>query len=176
MKWLIRVGLLFTVVLMLFFMLYSVPWRYRVDTEIRGIQARIGDRDYAENVSITVRGVYKRFLFKEDIFDGTIAVDKYEFTLNGSDFPFRFYDNSSTLLYVTNIKGSYTHEYLGRVYACTPSFEQLLILVSEPIDSNRNRWTAESGLYISAPAENGYQAIEIARYFSENQDWSINWE
>lgn len=174
MKWFKRLGLIFAVILITFLVLYNVPWRYKIDTTIKGVQSRIGDENYVEDVSIIVKGVYKQFLFKEDIFDGNISVDKYDFTAYGSNTPFYFNNSFSVLIYTRALNGSPINKALGSIIS-QPDFKQLLITVYEPIESDSKGWSADNGLFISAPAENRDQAIIIAKTLSEKQKWLVNW-
>lgn len=56
------------------------------------------------------------------------------------------------------------------ILCCTPDFKQLLICVSEPIEEDSGSWSAEKGLFISAPAETRNQALETARQLSSGSD------
>jgi hypothetical protein len=77
-------GYISIIILAMIILLTLVPWTDKISTTIQGVQCRIGDTNYEENVSITIDGKYKSYLFKNDTFNGTISIDKYDFTSNGS--------------------------------------------------------------------------------------------
>ena len=53
---------------------YNFPWAQKIDTTIQAVQCRIGHVGYSEDVSIIIKGVYKQYLVKNDIFEGTVIL------------------------------------------------------------------------------------------------------
>lgn len=163
MEWLKKRGWIFVSVLIVGLVIYIIPWRHTIDTTIQGIQCRIGDEDYSENVSIKVKGVYTQYLIKNDTFEGMISIDSYDFTLDVPIAPTQFYDGHANLIY-DNMRS------LG-MFICTPNFDKLLITVDEPIEATSKSWSGNNGLIISAPAKNRAQALEIAKILSSKSKW-----
>lgn len=175
-KWI----LFFGIVLIVSLVIYILPWRYRIDKTIQGVQYRLGDEEYSEDVTITIKGVYKRYLFKDDKFEGTLAISLYDLTSELPLFPITFSDGIGYVLYGGNIKGRPVHEPLGFI-SCTPDFDKLLLSVSEPIIGSKrsgSSWTSENGLLICAPAENREQALNILSLLSRKSKWlnSTEWK
>ncbi|HEX3021891.1 MAG TPA: hypothetical protein VHP81_05815 [Lachnospiraceae bacterium] len=79
--------------------LYKIPWTTNVDKTIDGVECRIGDKDYLDNVTISIKGTYKNYLFKNDTFKGTIEIDKYDFTKDGASVLLEFLDDAGALTY-----------------------------------------------------------------------------
>lgn len=166
MKWNKIFGLIAIIVLMILLILYIFPWKNKINTTIQGVQCRIGEKNFVEDISITIDGDYKRYLFMDDIFYGTISIDNYEFTSDGSNVSLKFNKGKSFLIYMNVIDGKPIQVPLGAIY-CTPNFKQFLICISEPVHSDSNRWNADLGLFISAPSLNRSQAIDIAKNLAE---------
>lgn len=157
-------------------LLYAIPIRHKINTTYEGLQCRIGDPDYSENVSVTVDGYYYSYLFKADRFEGQIIVDKYDFTQDGYNLiPLRFSTSFAPLTYYKINSGAVFHNSLGSFY-CKPVLKQGLICVYEPVNENPNGWNGENGLFISFPAGTRSEAANIARNLTEihgmtNVDW-----
>jgi heme/copper-type cytochrome/quinol oxidase subunit 2 len=150
-------------------MIFNCSIAYKIDSTLKGAECRIGDADYSEDVTITVKGVYHKFLFKNDKFKGTISIDKYNFTNEVPLSPLIFQNGYAPIRY-TEINNSIKVFNLGFIY-CTPNFDKILIGVREPIGKSPQGWSGDNGLYITAPAENHMQAVEIAKYFSSKYEW-----
>ncbi|MDF2941756.1 MAG: hypothetical protein K0S01_614 [Herbinix sp.] len=146
--------------------LFTLPWQHKINTNIQGIQSRIGDNAYSEEVSITVVGVYKQFLIKKDTFEGTITIDKYPSTMNASPVRAVFYDGYSDLAYFDTRGSIVSFVSLGG-FTCTPDFSKLLIIVSEPIEANTKSWNSKDGLFIAAPAKDHADALKLTKELSK---------
>jgi hypothetical protein len=57
------------------------------------------------------------------------------------------------------------------ILCCSPNFDKLLIGISEPIEADAKSWSGDNGLFISAPAENRVQALEVARELSSKSKY-----
>jgi hypothetical protein len=172
-----KIGLILLVFFVLCLSLYLFPWKSKVDTTIQGVQCRIGDEKYIKKVSVKIKGTYSNFLIKNDTFRGTISISDYDFTSDGSDVSLQFYNGSAFLVYNKISDGKPDMNPFGILY-CTPDFKQLLICVSEPVEKDSGSWSAEKGLFISAPAETRSQALETARQLSSESETlkSILWQ
>ena len=172
-----KIGLLVTVVIIVCILLYIIPFRHKINTTLEGLQCRIGDASYSEEITITVQGNYFSYLFKDDRFEGKILVDKYDYTLDGSwVFPLQFTDGWTPLIYHNNKDGKPVQNALGSIY-CTPAFRQVLICVYEPIDGDSKGWDSKKGLFISIPAKTRSQAVNITKNLSKRNEGIslINW-
>lgn len=164
-----KIGLILLIFFVLCLSLYSFPWKYKVNTTIQGVQCRIGDKEYTEDVSIKIKGTYNNYLFKNDTFRGTISISNYDFTSDGSDVSLEFNRGSAFLVYNKINDGKSDMNPFG-ILCCTPDFKQLLICVSEPVEKDSKSWSTEKGLFISAPAETRSQALETARQLSSGSE------
>lgn len=165
------------IVLVICLVIYVFPWRHKIDITVRGIQCRIGDADYSEDVLITVKGVYKQYLIKNDTFEGTISIDIYDFTLDMPMTPALFYDGYANLIYL-NIQDGVPNMRTFGLLSCTPNFDKMLIGVSEPLEAESKCWSGENGLFICAPAQNRAQALESAKILSSKSKLlsHTNWD
>lgn len=163
----------FGIVLIVSLIICIFPWRYKINKTIQGVQCRLGDIEYSEDVSITVKGEYKRYLLKNDKFEGSITIRPYDLTYELPLFPITFTGGTGNVNYGGSIKGKLVMKHLGFI-SNTPDFEQLFIGVHEPImggENGRSSWTGENGLFICAPAENREQALKVANFLSSKSDW-----
>ncbi len=158
--------ILLGVIIALLIILYIFPWNQRINTTMKGIKCRISDDNYSENVSISIKGDYKHYLFKNDTFDGTITIDKYRFTSDGSYVSLEFNKGKSFLIYMNVVDGKAIQNPLGTIY-CTPNFKKLLICIYEPVNDNSYNWDNNDGLFISAPTTSRNKALEIAENLSK---------
>lgn len=166
-RWVFGIVLIASLIICIF------PWRYKINKTIQGVQCRFGDVEYSEDVSITVKGEYKRYLLKNDKFEGTIAIRPYDLTYELPLFPITFTGGIGNLYYGGFVKGSPVMKSLGFI-SCTPDFDKLFIGVNEPImggENGRSSWNGANGLFICAPAENREQALKVANFLSSKSDW-----
>lgn len=169
----------FGIVLIIILVICIFPLRYKINKTLQGVQCRLGDAEYSEDVSITVKGEYKRYLLKNDKFEGTITISPYELTYELSVIPITFIGGIGNVNYVGYDNSAPVLEYLGFI-SCTPDFDKLLIGVSEPIIGSKEEsssWTRENGLFICAPAVNREQALNVANFLTSKSDWfSFEWK
>lgn len=160
------------------FVLFFIPFSHKIESTQQGIQCRIGDKDYSENVSISIKGIYNNFLFKNDTFDGLITIDKYKYTLNATETIMHYCNSYYILDYCKfNRDGSIDMNHLGTI-CFTPNMENILIMVSEPIENTPKKWNGNDGLFISVPAKSRAKAINIADYISSRNKFlsNIDWD
>lgn len=166
-------GITFVIIFIIFILIYYIPWQLKINNVIQGVQSRIGDKEYSENVSIKINGIYKQYLFKKDVFEGTISINKYEFTHNVPTSNTVFMNGYANLIYSKIVNGNLNTTYLGAI-SCSSDFSKLLISISEPLQGNDLNWNKENGLFICAPAFNREEALEIAKKLSKNSKWFDN--
>jgi len=174
MNWVKKFSLACGGIIIVLLILYVFPLKSSVNTTVKGVQCRINDNNYIENVTINIKGDYKRYLFKNDTFNGTITLDNNEFTLGDSYVTLEFNKNKSYLIYKNVVEGKATQYPLGTIY-CSPNFKKLLICINEKtnsdsVDTNTKsyHWNAANGLFVSAPSLNRKQAIDIANELVES--------
>ncbi len=153
-------------IIALLIILYIFPWNQKINTTLKGIECRVGDNDYSQDISITIKGDYKHFLFKSDTFHGTISIDKYKITSDDSKVSLVFNKGKSFLIYMNVVDGKAIQNPFGLIY-CTPNFKKLSIFIYENSDDNTYTWDTKDGLFISAPSSNRTRSIKIARYLHE---------
>ena len=160
--------------------LHNVPVVYDINVTLNGIQARIGDADYAEETTISFRGTYSRYRLgtRANVFRGRVEVEGYDFTFDNRLTVSFDVDSGGSTLYYQGFdhrpygRTSILAEVLGRIWL-EPCFSQVLITVYDPPLG----WTSYDGLYISAPATNREEAAELAGRMTESA-WSsveIKW-
>ena len=154
---------------------FTARWR-DIDITLHGVQLRIGDSEYIEEKTITIRGRYWRYLFFADRFEGRIEVEGYNFTFSDLVSPISFPNNrnwGTTLTYWCRF-GRFAFESLGHIYI-TPWFSSIMITVWEDAGYNSKSWSTEDGIIIVAPASNREEAAEIAK---ELTNWAcyVEWE
>lgn len=174
-----KYGWKFVILLIFCMIVYNFPWAQKIDTTIQGVQCRIGDADYSEDVSIIVKGVYKQYLVKNDIFEGTVSIDKYDSTLAIPMSTAHFHNGNASLEYITYSKaGKILNIHTLGFLSCTPNFDRLFIGVYEPIDGDSKSWNGNNGLIICAPANNRVEALSVAKILlSKSKVLSqVNWE
>lgn len=147
--------------------LYNIPWSYKINKTVQGVECRIGDPDYSEKVTIKIDGTYKQYLFKNNTFKGNISIDKYAFTKEKHLQQTTFYNNTAFLIYHNIQYGNIDSNIMGDL-CCTPDFSKLLITISEPIDADTKSMNVGDLLFISAPADNRSTAFKISRDLSKN--------
>lgn len=138
-----------------------LPWWSDIDITLRGIQFRNGDGEYAEEKTINIRGRYWRYLFRADRYEGKIEIEGYDFTFE-EYMIFSIAQNDSTLHFQGNVGGNIVVQTLGIIYF-KPVFSEVLIMIYD---------RGEGLFYISAPAGNREQALDIAK---ELENWN-HWE
>lgn len=177
MGWLRKWSWIFAVVTIVCLILYVFPWQYDVDSRIQGVQFRIGDEGYSEKVSVAIKGEYKRYLFKNDTFEGTISIDRYPYTLEEPIIQAVFIDGYASITYAGVKDGDPDMHMLG-VLCCTPDFRKLLIGISEPLNADSGSWSTKNGLVICAPAESRAEALKNAKLLSRKSKLlsKVNWK
>jgi hypothetical protein len=172
-----RIGsTIITVVLIAGLAIYLIPVHHKINTTLKGLQCRIGVADYSEDVTVTIKGDYYQYILKEDTFYGTIKIDQYDLTANGSEVSLKFVDGLASLIYFRSNAVNSGSGSLGAI-ACTPDFKQLLILIDEPLKANHKSWSAEDGLFLAAPAATRSDALKTAESLSKKSSWlsPTNW-
>jgi hypothetical protein len=169
--WVLAIMLIICIVIFIF------PWQHKIDTTIKGVQCRIGNANYLENVSITIKGTYKQYLLKTNTFEGKILIDKYDFSTTESIIPATFYNGYANLEYYSIKDGIPIIHTLGTL-SCSPNLDKLLICISEPVNSNSKSWSGKNGLFICAPSKDRVKALKIAKTLSSKSEWlsHTNWK
>ncbi|MGL4335873.1 MAG: hypothetical protein ACRCST_03190 [Turicibacter sp.] len=153
------------------FLLYMIPYTETIDVSLDGMQCRIGEDICEEQKTVIISGKFKRYLFKADHFKGIIQVSGYDFKHIDNLVEFYVDDGYGYINYIGFTDGYPEIEFLGTLLFA-PHFKEVLVLISEPVyDSDSKSWSAEDGLYVSAPATNKADALEIAAKLSQNSQW-----
>lgn len=146
-----------------------IPNRYEISIRTSGILGRLGDENYFEVRDIYIDGVYTRSLFKRDVFHGRFIVEGIDFTAEDGSAVVLHDDSEfgATMLYINLEKLRITSQKdtnsLGVIFF-SPKFEYFSILIHEPTgEQSRQTRTNEGRLFLSAPAENRSEALQIMR-------------
>lgn len=159
------------IVLLIIIGVYFLPWQHNINTTLEGVQCRINDNEYIEKVTITVKGKYNQYLFKDDVFLGNISTNLYGDIWSLENGKLVFSDNKASILKSKEGKDGYCElENFGDIL-CSENFSEILILVSEETETKGTGWTSENGLYISAPAKTKEVAINIAEKLRQRSVW-----
>jgi hypothetical protein len=148
-----------------------LPWQHNISTTLNGVQRRIGNDEYTEEVTITVTGTYNRYLFRNDTFFGTISTNLYGDIWSLSNGKLSFSDNTARMISMNSDNNDYfKSNYFGELL-CAENFSEILILVCETIKGDSKGWNGKDGLYITAPANDKAQSIRIAQRLSKKTKW-----
>ncbi|MCC5912685.1 MAG: hypothetical protein JJT76_19890 [Clostridiaceae bacterium] len=157
-KKILSVIMMFIVLLYIF---YSYP-RYFEESYI-GLEYRLGDSEYQREVSVEIKGWYRRRIFRSDNFKGSMTIDDktlYSVELDiGKDETNLFGREEDTSRYRS----------FGAI-ASTKMFEEFTILVYERAGNHQAwSWSSEDGLMISVPADNRERALDLSKRLIGNQ-------
>lgn len=162
--------IILSLVLIILLLVSVVPLKRNIDTVLRGIQWRIGDSNYSENVKIAVKGTYKQYLLnilRKDTFKGQINIDNYESTKNSEVQELVFRDEFTSLSYDDkNDEFLNSPIYFG-IINCSPNFNKIDIGVAEEDDRGILGWSGENRLMITAPANKIEEAISVSKDVSK---------
>ncbi|MBO5273469.1 MAG: MerR family transcriptional regulator [Clostridia bacterium] len=164
----------------LFFFLYNIPFTEKIEHVLPGVEFDEYDRDYIRHITVTVKGEFERYLFKADVFTGSIEIDGYHYEPLW-DNPYIHYDDD-TPIYLTvcpekDVPISFRLEcfdrgiwmlredenksrYITECYA-KASLDQFAFPIWEMIDPAHGNAATHNGIWIAAPAETREEAIDI---------------
>lgn len=146
-----------------------LPWKNKIDTTVKAFQLDINDPEYSENISVVIKGVYNRYLFRNDTFNGDIYIETYDYTYNSVPLNLSFDDNIANLIYIDK-ENILKINSLGFLI-CNSNFEEIFIGVNTPLNSESNGWSKENGIIICGNAKTREEAIDIAKSLSEKSKW-----
>lgn len=158
------------IVLLVSLIMSTVPWSKKIDVKLRGVQSRVGESSEVKEVTVTVKGTYNKYFVKNDTFKGTISISTYGDIWDNSKGELVFSDNTSIMTYI-NMDGDKVVSGTFGSILCATDFSEVLILVNEQYSLGGSGWTNENGVFISAPAKDREQAIEIADKLGKRTIW-----
>lgn len=159
---------------------YFFPLRHSIDIVIEGMQCRLGEEAYSEDVVIHVQGVYSQYLIGDkDRFTGDMAISLLDVTETWRFEDEAFRNGWAPIMSKTepDSKGEWGIDFYGDLY-CTPRFDKILILVLEPRESQQKSWSTGNGLFISAPAQNRGEALDVGKLLlltSKDKQFAERW-
>lgn len=71
------------IAILLALILYFSSFIETIDVTLEGLEYRISQNEYQEEVAIQIEGTYKKYLFQEEEFSGMITVSGYDFSKKG---------------------------------------------------------------------------------------------
>ena len=161
--------------------LFNVPIEHEIDITMRGIQTRNGDVEYVEEKNISIRGVQRQYRLgsRNDSFEGRIEIEGYDFTFDesltvrlcfGDSGRFDEYQIKQSFLSYKGFRSRGllgiigVSEHMGMIFM-TPRFCEFLIIVHE------QSWNYYNPIFISFPADNREQAVDIANRLASSVAW-----
>lgn len=149
----------------------TLPFKRNINKKVDGIEWRMADKEYSEKVSIIINGRYSNYLLKEDVFNGSISIDKYDDINELELMEVVFNDGIGDLTYF-NIQedGMPTMISFGFII-CESDFSELIIGIKEPLDNGSKSWSEENGLVISTPSKNRNEAVEVYKKLVNKSEW-----
>lgn len=143
-----------------------------IDASLKGVSVSLlsGDEQGSVNVAIKGEASYKFFALEQ--FNGTLAIDGDDLTLDNRYTAFiQFGNGLGYLSYLPSEPDSASSVYFG--YVCTNDFNNILILPYHD-DSAASR---KNDIYIAAPADDLDRAFKLAEALSKNTFLSdVKWD
>lgn len=154
-----------------------VPLTQKIDRVLEGVEYRIGDSTYEEHRRIEIRGQYRRYLLKNNTFEGEITIEGYDFSDKSPKVMFEVHDGYASFTYF-GMEGVAPYLNTLGTISFANNFKQVLICVSEPIEAGSKTWSSENGLFIVAPTTNREEALVLAKKLSQKTEWmaKIDWK
>ncbi len=150
-----------------------------INEEIPAVKYRLGEEGVIENITIKIDGTYRRRLFSDDIFSGSICIEGYDFTNAKSGFS----NLISTLADIhIDSKGYGRYDYVkmnsnsnleylfqGEIFV-KDKFSMITMTINEErsSDNPNGGWNSTSGILISGPAETRKEALAIANLLMQD--------
>lgn len=144
---------------------YYFPLRHSIDIVLEGLQCRLKDESYSERVVIHVQGVYRQYLLGDkDRFTGEMSISLLDVTETRRFEDVAFSNGWAPIISRTKLdsEAEWGIDFYGDLY-CNPRFDKILILVLEPREGQQKSWSTGDGLFISAPAQNREQALDVGK-------------
>ncbi|WMJ23973.1 hypothetical protein RBG61_04700 [Paludicola sp. MB14-C6] len=167
------------IVAILFFIIVLVcifPIPRKIDKIVPAFEWQNGNANYQKQTQIKIKGIYKDYLFRRDTFKGTICIDGYDYTSDGTHElrPFTFFNNDAHLQYMD--KKTFYFKSLGTIYR-NPNWDKTLICVYKELEGRRE-WSEDDGIIISAPATTREEAMKVVDNIKQYDGWisRIKWK
>ena len=172
-----KVVIVCTILLLIIFLQY-IPWP--VDKSIQLVQYQNNNLSYEQPLSIQIEGKYYRSLFKDDLFKGSINLNNYDFTEEWHTVDIVFNDRYGILRYIklnNTPLGDWSidSKTLGIILAI-PGFDNFSILFDGGSNSNPSLRSSENTLFISYPANNRKEALNILEKLSSRSELVSDFE
>ena len=138
---------------LVFYIYYSLPQKFQ--SEINGFEYRLDDKNYKNEVSISIEGWYTRKLFSSDSYQGSMIIGDTKLT------QLDFYITKDGEVLMGEKEKTLEYESFGTIYS-TGKFEEFTICVYEKDENGGGTWNSEDGFMISAPSENREIALALS--------------
>ncbi len=146
-----------------------LPYPKTMRGEYAAIEWRCGDAAYERPLTVHIDGVYRDYLFREDGFEGVIAIEGYPQTEN-RDIRLRFaIDRQAAMFYADDFGFLKSFGFI----LLAPGGDEFVIGVYEEVadeQGSASAWDGSDGLLITCPAQNRAEAVkntnDIARRLS----------
>ncbi len=160
--------------LLILFVIYGIYTSdISIHKEFPAVKFRLGEEGGIENITIKIDGIYRRSLFSDDVFSGSIYIEGYDFTNDKSGF-----SNLVSTLADINIdnKGYGRLNYVkidskkvlenlfqGEVFVKDKFSMMTMTIMEEKSNENPDGgWNSVNGILISGPAKTRKEALQIA--------------
>lgn len=170
-----KVAILVSAGIVTIYLVFNLPIVYPVNKTVQGIVGTLEDETYKE-AALVVQGRYKKYLVKEDTFEGVIYSEELGLNVERNEVNLWLYRQGGTLRVIAPSEGyeSYGYMYTGGYdepfgYMYTDArFNKVFIQVFDHIEKLENGtsyWHEE--LCFAGPALTLEEAQGIAQYFEE---------
>lgn len=139
---------------LVFYAYYSIPRKF--ESNLKGIEYRLGDESYSKEVSISFEGWYRRKIFSSDTFQGSMTIGDTKLT----QLKLSIKKNGDTIIGINKKTSDY--ESFGVLYS-TDRFQEFTIAILEKEGNGGGSWGSKDGLMISAPTDNREDAFVISK-------------
>jgi hypothetical protein len=147
---------------LIFICLNNIPFTKKINIAYDGIEWGLGDPEYSEKVTVTMKGKYYRYLFRTNYYEGTLKIKGAgsDFYIYNDEVRFEFKD-SDCRVHNSLPYGEYD-EKLVHELLWNGSFDTLVFKVYEIMGASNEitSWDSNTGYIITAPAKDRESAIK----------------
>lgn len=140
--------------ILVFYAYYRLPQKF--ESNLKGLEYRLGDEGYSKEVSISFEGWYTRKIFSSDTFQGSMTIGDIKLT----QLRLSIKKSGETIIGISERTSDY--ESFGIIYS-TDKFKEFTIAVLEKGEHGGGTWSSKDGLMISAPTDNRENALTISK-------------
>ena len=163
-------------IIMILAILLILPLCKKVQITTSTMLYRNGNSDESQPITISLDGTYKRFLTKQNTFEGSIEITGIEELsyINSEQLSLVFHNNTAVLYFMhyNAEKGDFESQMLGDLII-DDSFDNFMLTVFEPVTAevSGKTWSITGGLFLTNNAQSRDDAIENAKALCRDNEW-----